>query len=92
MGAIDNVINVLILGTLVRGLGGPFAFGRGRGIFGDAAVQAAGTKLDGPSKKDVNQQQDLEEEEDNQVQQVLRQVKPLVVSLEIGLRLRNNQK
>ena len=51
MGAIDNVINVLILGTLVRGLGGPFAFGRGRGIFGDAAVQAAGTKLDGPSKK-----------------------------------------
>ena len=51
MGAIDNVINVLILGTLVRGLGGPFAFGRGRGIFGDAAAQAAGVKADGPSKK-----------------------------------------
>ena len=51
MGAIDNVINVLILGTLVRGLGGPFAFGRGRGIFGDAAAQAAGIKADGPSKK-----------------------------------------
>jgi len=51
MGAIDNVINVLILGTLVRGLGGPFAFGRGRGIFGDAAAQAAGLKADGPSKK-----------------------------------------
>ena len=51
MGAIDNVINVLILGTLVRGLGGPFAFGRGRGILGDAAAQAAGVKADGPSKK-----------------------------------------
>ena len=51
MGAIDNVINVLILGTLVRGLGGPFAFGRGRGIFGDAAAQAVGLKADGPSKK-----------------------------------------
>ena len=51
MGAIDNVINVLILGTLVRGLGGPFAFGRGRGIFGDVAAQAAGIKADGPSKR-----------------------------------------
>jgi len=50
MGAIDNVINVLILGTLVRGLGGPFAFGRGRGIFGDAAG-VAGVKVDGPSKR-----------------------------------------